>query len=182
MVSATAPPQTASAVSSHLAYDSDFRPRPVRLALRPEFLTPPALPCSRLTGLLAIPGACDTLRPRGMLNPPATLSPARLVQAHVPDTRACVLSRFSRVRHFGSPSHTDCSPPGSSVRGVLPARILQWVTMSSSRGSSQTRDQTRVSCIGGGFLTAEPPREPAQHPVWPNKPKNLSLEKRKVYC
>ena len=45
----------------------------------------------------------------------------------------------------------DCSPPGSSVHGILQARTLQWVVMPSSRGSSQPRNQTRsswVSCIG----------------------------------
>ena len=35
---------------------------------------------------------------------------------------------------------TDCGPPGSSVRGILQARILEWAAMSSSRGSSPTRD------------------------------------------
>ena len=42
----------------------------------------------------------------------------------------------------------DCSPPGSSVPGIVQARILEWVATSSSRGSSQPRDQTHVSCIG----------------------------------
>ena len=37
--------------------------------------------------------------------------------------------------------------PGSSVHGIFQARILEWVATSSSRGSSQTRDQTHVSCI-----------------------------------
>ena len=41
----------------------------------------------------------------------------------------------------------DCGPPGSSVHGILQARILEWVAISFSRGSSQPRDQTRVSCI-----------------------------------
>ena len=41
----------------------------------------------------------------------------------------------------------DCSPPGSSVHGILQARILEWVAMPSSRGYSQPRDQTQVSCI-----------------------------------
>ena len=42
----------------------------------------------------------------------------------------------------------DHSPPGSSVHGILQARILEWVAMPSSRGSSQPReDQTRVSCV-----------------------------------
>ena len=41
---------------------------------------------------------------------------------------------------------TNCSPPGSSVHGVSQARILKWVAISFSRGSSQPRDQTHVSC------------------------------------
>ena len=47
----------------------------------------------------------------------------------------------------------DCSPPGSSVHGILQARIVEWVAMPSSRGSSGPRDQTCVSCIAGGFFT-----------------------------
>ena len=43
----------------------------------------------------------------------------------------------------------DCTPPGSSVHGILQARILEWVAISFSRGSSQPRDRTRVSCIAG---------------------------------
>ena len=43
----------------------------------------------------------------------------------------------------------DCSPPGSSVRGVLQARILECVAMPSSTGSSQPRDWTHGSCING---------------------------------
>ena len=41
----------------------------------------------------------------------------------------------------------DCSPPGSSVHGVLQARILEWVAMPSFRGTSQPRDWTHVSYI-----------------------------------
>ena len=47
----------------------------------------------------------------------------------------------------------DCSPPGSSVHGILQARILEWVAILFSRGSSQPRDQTQVSHIAGGFFT-----------------------------
>ena len=43
----------------------------------------------------------------------------------------------------------DCSPPGSSVHGILQARILEWVAISFSRGSSQPRDWIQVSCIAG---------------------------------
>ena len=46
----------------------------------------------------------------------------------------------------------DYSTPGSSVRGIFQARILEWVTISSSRGSPWPRDQTRVSCIGRWVL------------------------------
>ena len=51
----------------------------------------------------------------------------------------------------------DCSPPGSSLPGILQARILEWVAISSSRGSSWPKDRTHISCIAGGFFTAEPP-------------------------
>ena len=47
----------------------------------------------------------------------------------------------------------DCSPPGSSVHGILQAWILKWVAMPSSRGSSWLRDQTCISCIAGQFFT-----------------------------
>ena len=46
----------------------------------------------------------------------------------------------------------DYNLPGFSVHEILQARILEWVTISFSRGSSQPRDQTQVSCIAGRFL------------------------------
>ena len=54
---------------------------------------------------------------------------------------------------------TDCSPPGSSVHGFLQARILEWVAIPFSRGSSQPRDWTQVSSIAGGFFTILATRE-----------------------
>ena len=62
----------------------------------------------------------------------------------------------------------DCSPPGFSVRGILQARTLEWVALPSSRGSSQLRDQTCVSCISctvDKFFTTEPPGKPIQEPI-----------------
>ena len=47
---------------------------------------------------------------------------------------SCLLSPSSRAQLFCDPM--DCSPPGSSVRGILQARVLEWVAMPSSRGSS----------------------------------------------
>ena len=47
----------------------------------------------------------------------------------------------------------DCSLPGSCVRGISEARVLEWVAFFFSRGSSRTRDQTWVSCIASRFFT-----------------------------
>ena len=58
---------------------------------------------------------------------------------------------------LGSPM--DCSPPGSSIHGILQARILEWLVIPLSRGSSQSRDWTRVSCIVGKFFTIWATRE-----------------------
>ena len=55
----------------------------------------------------------------------------------------------------------DCSPPGSSVHGIVQARILEWFAISFSRGSSQLRNQTWVSCIVGGFFTDSATRKAA---------------------
>ena len=50
--------------------------------------------------------------------------------------------------------HTmDCSLPGSSVHGILQARILEWVGIPFSRGSSPPRDGTHISCIADRFFT-----------------------------
>ena len=46
----------------------------------------------------------------------------------------------------------DYCPPGSSFHGIFQARILEWSAISSSRGSSQLRDWTCVSCIGRQIL------------------------------
>ena len=57
----------------------------------------------------------------------------------------------------------DCCPQSSSTHGLLQARILEWVAISYSRGSSRPRDQTHVSCISalaGRFFTTPPPGKP----------------------
>ncbi|XP_060272895.1 DDB1- and CUL4-associated factor 16 isoform X7 [Ovis aries] len=59
---------------------------------------------------------------------------------------------FLRERVIGSPGRDirreDCGPPGCSVRGISQARILKWVAISSSTGSSPPWDLTRISCFG----------------------------------
>ena len=53
----------------------------------------------------------------------------------------------------------DCSPPGSSVHGILQTRELEWVDIPFSRGSSRPRDWTYDLCIAGRFFT-----------IWATKP------------
>ena len=53
----------------------------------------------------------------------------------------------------------DCNSPGSSVNGILQARILEWVVILFSKGSSQPRDQTQISHIAGRFFTVWATRE-----------------------
>ena len=48
---------------------------------------------------------------------------------------------------------TLCDPMDYTIHGILQARILEWVAFPFSRGSSQPRDRTQVSCIAGGFFT-----------------------------
>ena len=50
----------------------------------------------------------------------------------------------------------DCSPPGSSVYGISQARILEWVAISSSRGSAQPGIEPTSSCIAADSFTGEP--------------------------
>ena len=54
---------------------------------------------------------------------------------------------LSHVQHFGD--SMNCSPPDTCVHGILQARILEWVAVYFSRGSSQPRDRTHISCIVG---------------------------------
>ena len=57
----------------------------------------------------------------------------------------------------------DCSLPGSSVHGILQARIQEWVAISFTRGSSLPGDWTWVSCLAGGFFTVWATREVPVH-------------------
>ena len=80
----------------------------------------------------------------------------------------CVLITQSCLTHCDP---MNCSLPGSSVLGILQARILEWVAIFFSRGSSQPRDQTWISYFAGRFFTTESPGKPwkdmgeAQSPI-----------------
>ena len=59
----------------------------------------------------------------------------------------------------------DCSLPDSSVHGIFQARILEWVAIPFSKGSSWSRKQTQVSCIAADSLLSEPPGKPLYSPL-----------------
>ena len=69
----------------------------------------------------------------------------------------------------------DCRLPGSSVHGILQARILEWVAIPFCRGSSQPRNQTQVSHIAGEFFTIWATRE--AH--WEERKKIILWEEKK---
>ena len=70
----------------------------------------------------------------------------------------------------------DCSPPGSSVHGILQARMLEWVAISFFRGSSRPMNQTQVSCIASRFFTDWAMREAPGPNVKISKPHSKALE------
>ena len=74
-------------------------------------------------------------------------------------TRACSVTQSCLTGY----DPMDCSPPGSSVHGILQARTVERVTTSYSRGSSRPRDRTCISCIG------------RQQGIFPTQGSNLRL-------
>ena len=58
----------------------------------------------------------------------------------------------------------DCNPPGSSVHGICQARILEWVAISFSRGSSQPKDRTHISCVSPALPVDPLPLSPQGSP------------------
>ena len=107
---------------------------------------------------------------------------------------SCIAGRFFTLSHLGSLCNAlscavlclatqlclipgnpmDCSPPGSSVHGILQARILKRVAYRFFGGSSQLRNLTSVSCIVGGFFYQ---LSYQGNPLMPQSPKILPLGK-----
>ena len=95
----------------------------------------------------------------------APLEEVMATQRSVAGYSPCVLSHLGSVWLFEN--STDCSSPGSSVHGIFHAIVLAWIAISSSRGSSQPRDQTCISCdscIAGRFFTADHQGSPGYNP------------------
>ena len=63
----------------------------------------------------------------------------------------CYISEKVKVAQSCQTLH---DPMDYTVHGILQARVLEWVAFPFSRGSSQPRDQTQVSCLVGGFFTS----------------------------
>ena len=72
-----------------------------------------------------------------------------------PFIELCVLVAQSCLTFYDP---MDCSSPGSSVRGILQARRLEWVAIPFSRGSSWPRGRTHISSIAGRFFIELKPR------------------------
>ena len=88
---------------------------------------------------------------------PGTEEPGGLPVYGVAQSR----TRLKRLSSSCSSSNPmDLSTPGSSVYGIVRARLLEWVAIPFSRGSSRLRDGTRVSCIAADSLPSEPPGKP----------------------
>ena len=91
------------------------------------------------------------------------LSWRTLLQMTSTNKAIVVVQSLSPVGLFWDPM--DCSPSGSSVHGISQARILEWIATSSSRGSSQPRDQSHVSCLAGRCLPLFICQNPAHVPL-----------------
>ena len=163
-----------------------FLLRPLSLACRWHFLTvswhflgthipglflpswrhSPLLDCSPLSGahLTLIASLKDFSVPGGSVvkNPPANAGDAAATpgSGRSPGERNGNSFQLSTLSCLTFCNSVDCSPPGSSILGILQARILEWVAMPFSRGSSQPRDRTRISFIAGYSLLSEPPGKP----------------------
>ena len=109
------------------------------------------------------------LRPQGHLSSPTSWMRNSMLWASEPCLVLTASFRvFSTLKESESevaqscPTLCDpmgCSPPGSSVHGISQARILEWVAISFSRGSSRPKDWIWVSCIAGSLFTIWATRE-----------------------
>ena len=104
--------------------------------------------------------------PRGLEASYRDQQTVRMMQSTFMPPRLPACMRAKSLQSYLTFCNTmNCNLTGFSVHGILQARILEWVAMPSSSGSSSPRDQTCISCyscIAGGFFTAEPPGKTSQ--------------------
>ena len=133
-------------VVSHLSNEVTLS---VPLSLRTPPSTPPAL-----TSSVTLNSSHQGDSINFLLIPP--LSQVLCSQAFLPNPDACMCVH-ARVQAQSYPNlcvSMNCSPPSSSIHGILQARILEWVAISFCTGSSQPRDRTHISCVSciGGWI------------------------------
>ena len=133
---------------------------PVSPALAGRFFTteppgkplPPSLPLSFfLLSVLVVCCLQDSSLTRAWTQ--AVTVRACILTTRPPGKSPGLLSSSAVKVKVTQPSLTACNPMDYTVRGLLQARILEWVAFPSSRGSSQPRDRTQVSWIAGEFFT-----------------------------
>ena len=107
-----------------------------------------------------VPGPGDPGEPGtpGLSWTPQTCPPPPPARDRRPKPSSCMLSRFNRVQLFCDP--LDCGPPGSSVHGILRARILEWVVNSSFRGSPDPGIERGAPALQANSLPSVPPGKP----------------------
>ena len=136
------------------------------------FLLPDTLELPKITFL---PWGCLLIAwiPAPNLQTPSLFSPGLIQRPVKPASARALAPSLSCMLCSVAQSYlTLCdplvsSPPGFSVRGILQARILEWVAMPFSRGSSWPRDQTHfscVSCTAGRFFAAKQRGSPLLSP------------------
>ena len=97
-------------------------------------------------------------------------------------TKFCYL-KVKLLSHVQLCDPMDCSLPGFSIHGIFQARVLEWVAISFSRGSSWPRDQTQVSCIAGRRFTLWATREAHQSSVtWRYALRWISYVSTYIHC
>ena len=91
-----------------------------------------------------------------------------LLRTSFPRTPCHSSSRWSKVTQSCPILYNpiDCSLPGSSIHGIFQARILEWVAISFSKGSSWPRDRTWVSCLAGGILYRQRHQRSPKFEIW----------------
>ena len=134
-----------------------------------------ALPLSRYIYYILL---CKQIAPKGggcsVVKSCPTLQPHELQHGSLPKGMCvCVCVRLVTQSCPTLCDPMDYRPPGSSVHGILQARVLECVAISSPRGSSQPRDRTQVSHIVGRFFTVWATRE-AQMELVSNAHTNLT--------
>ena len=106
------------------------------------------------------PWDAEIVAPAPVILPVTTLLPTILVNINCFSYLCCAQS-LRCVQFFATPWTVAHEAPLSM--GLLQARILEWVVILSSRGSSQPRDRTQVSCTAGRFFTVRATREALSH-------------------